>query len=115
MPFVKLNTNATVSESQAQGLLTGLSQLLAQHTGKPEAYVMIEVQGGLSMSFAGNTQPLAYLECKSIGLSTAQVKALAPALTETVAQTLAMANNRIYIEFSNCSAQFWAWNGTTFG
>ncbi|MDD1626414.1 MAG: hypothetical protein LUQ26_02925 [Methylococcaceae bacterium] len=28
---------------------------------------------------------------------------------------LPLTGERIYIEFSNCPAEFWGWNGSTFG
>lgn len=114
MPFLKLNTNVAISEPQNQQLLTELSQLMASHTSKPENYVMIQITGGLTMSFAGNNQALAYMECKSIGLSSLQVKTLSDALTKYISLELMIPGNRIYIEFTNCPAELWAWNGKAF-
>jgi phenylpyruvate tautomerase len=115
MPFLKLSTNVEISESQSGQLLGDLSKLLAQQTGKPERYVMVEMASGKAMMFAGSSDPLAYLECKSIGLSTAQAKALSDALSKALATALSLSADRIYIEFSNCPAEYWGWNGSTFG
>lgn len=115
MPYLKLNTNIEISTAQNRELRGQLSQLLAQQTGKPERYVMVEVSDGLSMLFGGSDAPLAYLECKSIGLSTAQAKALSTALSSLLNSALSLPADRIYIEFSNCPAEFWGWNGSTFG
>lgn len=113
MPYLKLSSNVDIAE--APRLLGELSQLVAQETGKPERYVMVEVSGGKAMLFGGSNQPLAYLECKSIGLSPAQAKALSAALTKLLVARLSLAADRIYIEFSNAPAEFWGWNGSTFG
>ncbi|MGD0958398.1 MAG: phenylpyruvate tautomerase MIF-related protein [Methylomonas sp.] len=115
MPYIKLNTNVEISSQQSQQLLAELSKLAVQQTGKPERYVMVEVNGGKAMLFGGDGSPLAFLECKSIGLSAAQAKGLAEALTQSLAAALTIRPDRIYIEFRNCDAQFWAWNGATFG
>jgi len=115
MPFLKLSTNVTIEQSQSEQLLKELSQLLAKETGKPERYVMVQVTGGKAMLFGGSNQPLAYLECKSIGLTAAQAKALSASLSKLLTNTLSLSAERIYIEFSNCPAEFWGWNGSTFG
>lgn len=115
MPYLKLSTNVDISESQSGQLLGDLSQLVAQQTGKPERYVMVELTGGKPMLFGGSSEALAYLECKSIGLTAAQAKGLLAALSKKLTETLSVAADRIYIEFSNCPAEFWGWNASTFG
>ncbi len=115
MPYLKLSTNVEISESQSSQLLGELSKLIAQQTGKPERYVMVELTGGKAMLFGGSDAPLAYLECKSIGLTSTQAKALSAALSKALTTSLSLAAERIYIEFSNCPAEYWGWNGSTFG
>ncbi len=115
MPYLKLNTNVAIDDAQAPKLLSQLSQIVAQETGKPERYVMVEVNAEKAMLFAGDRKPLAYLECKSIGLSARQAKSLSAALSPLLGTALAIPPDRIYIEFSHCPAQFWGWNGSTFG
>ncbi len=114
MPFLKLSTNVEISDQQKQQLLSELSQLIARQTSKPERYVMVELSSGQAMLFAGSSDPLAYLECKSIGLSAAQVNALAASLSTALTSSLSLSADRIYIEFSNCPAEYWGWNGATF-
>ena len=115
MPYLKLSTNVSINPEQSPKLLAEFSQLLAKETGKPERYVMVEVAGDKAMLFGGNNEPLAYVECKSIGLSTVQAKALSASISDLLSGQLAVASDRIYIEFSNCAAEFWGWNGGTFG
>ncbi|MDP2901846.1 MAG: phenylpyruvate tautomerase MIF-related protein [Methylovulum sp.] len=114
MPFIKLSTNIAVDQRQSEHLLSGLSQLVAKETGKPERYVMVELTGSKAMLFGGNSQPLAYMECKSIGLTAAQAKALAASISKLLTTALPLSADRIYIEFSNCPAEFWGWNRSTF-
>jgi phenylpyruvate tautomerase len=115
MPYLKLNTNLTIDNAQSPKLLSQLSQLVAQETGKPELYVMIELNADRWMLFAGSNDPLAYLECKSIGLSPQQAKALSARLSQLLETALRIPPDRIYIEFNNCPAELWGWNGSTFG
>lgn len=115
MPYLKLNSNVDIEAEQSRQLAKDLSQLLAKETGKPERYVMVELAGGKAMLFGGSDQPLAYLECKSIGLTSTQAKALSVSVPQVLMARLGLAADRIYIEFSNCPAEFWGWNGSTFG
>lgn len=115
MPYLNVNTNINQSESEQTELMQELSQIMSQNTGKSESYIMIEINPGKTMLFAGDDSPLAYLECKSIGLSTAQAGNLSEALCGHLTQKLAIPSNRIYIEFANCPANMFGWNGSTFG
>lgn len=115
MPYLKLTTNIALSKEQSPKLLSHLSQLLAKQTGKPERYVMVELTAGKDMLFAGSSEALAYVECKSIGLSDQQAKLLSASISQLLTDSLQISAERIYIEFSNCPANFWGWNGSTFG
>ncbi len=112
MPYLKLNTNLPLNNTA--DLSQRLSRLMAEQTAKPEAYVMVETASSQALLFAGTNAPAAYLECKSIGLSLAQTKPLAAAICALLQQQLALDPARVYIEFSDCSAAYWGWNGSTF-
>ncbi|SCN46665.1 phenylpyruvate tautomerase MIF-related protein [methanotrophic endosymbiont of Bathymodiolus puteoserpentis (Logatchev)] len=114
MPFMKLRTNLVIDSAKASSLMSEMSKLLANETAKPERYVMIDVKGDRNMMFGGSSEPLAYIECKSIGLSTAQAKSLSKSISELLGAQLQLGAERIYIEFSNCPAEYWGWNGSTF-
>lgn len=115
MPYLNLTTNVSISNTETSELLNRFSRLLAQETGKPECYVMVEITADKPMLFAGNNKPLAYIECKSIGLEIAQTKALSAAICQLLQTTLHIDSERVYIEFSDCKADYWGWNGSTFG
>lgn len=113
MPYIKLNTNQEMPDKP--NLLRKLSQIAAKETGKPESYVMIEVSYNHAMIFAGTDAPLAFLECKSIGLNETQAKSLSSAISQLLSADLKIPASRVYIEFSNAPAAFWGYNGSTFG
>ena len=115
MPYLKLNTNVTISGQQSSELIAGLSRLMARETGKPERYVLVEVNENQAMSFAGTNEPLSYLECKSIGLTATQAKSISAAVCKMLNEKLLIQGDRIYIEFSHCPGEYWGWNGSTFG
>jgi phenylpyruvate tautomerase PptA (4-oxalocrotonate tautomerase family) len=113
MPYIKLNTNTEIADKPS--VLRKLSQIAAQETSKPESYVMIEISDNASMLFAGKDAPLAFLECKSIGLTEKQAKSLSASISQLLNAELNISPNRIYIEFSNAPAAFWGYNSSTFG
>ena len=66
MPLINVRTSLPeVGDSTA--LLKELSAALAQQTGKPESYVMTLLETAVPMTFAGSSEPCAYVEIKSIG------------------------------------------------
>ena len=115
MPYLKLTTNISIAKAETSELLSQFSKLLAQETGKPERYVMVEIAADKPMLFAGTDQSLAYIECKSIGLIVSQTKPLAAAICQLLQTQLQIDSERVYIEFSDCKADYWGWNGSTFG
>jgi phenylpyruvate tautomerase PptA (4-oxalocrotonate tautomerase family) len=117
MPLIKVQTSAKVADSAAiQDLQKSLSQKLAQHLSKPEAYVMTTVETNVAMSFAGTFDPVCYLEVKNIGtMAPQQTKAMSQDFSLVVSECLGVSGDRIYIEFANVQGAMWGWNGSTFG
>lgn len=114
MPYLTVNTNVIIDDKQSRHISRELSQLISKETGKPERYVMINLSAGMRMLFDGSDAPLAYMECKSIGLSRSQTQTLSASLCQLLKKHLVIEKDRVYIEFSNCPAEYWGWNGSTF-
>ncbi len=116
MPLIKVQTSATAPEkSQVEALLKSLSSKLSKHLGKPESYVMTAFEPNVAMTFAGTTDPVCYIEIKSIGsMNPNQTKAMSQDFCQEINQSLGVAPNRIYIEFADAKGAMWGWNGSTF-
>jgi phenylpyruvate tautomerase len=114
MPTLLLKTNQNIDKPQQQALLGLCSQRIARALGKPEAYVMVCIETGLTMLFAGSDAPCAYLELKSINLPEETTPVLSQTLCELVGTALAIPGERIYIEFASPQPHMWGWDGTTF-
>lgn len=114
MPFLKIQTNTELPESAARALAARASALVATQLGKPERYVMVSVESNPAMQFAGSTEPLAYLELKSIGLPESATAAASAALCQLVSDETGINPERIYIEFSDAPRKMWGWNSSTF-
>ncbi len=112
MPLINVRTSLP-ELADAAGLLKELSAALAQQTGKPESYVMTLLETAVPMTFAGSSDPCAYVEIKSIGALKP------PAMTEAFCALIhgrtGIPANRIYVAFEDVKASSWGWNGSTFG
>ena len=112
VPLINLRTSLKAVED-ADALLKRLSSLLARQTGKPEAYVMALLDTNVPMTFAGTSDPSAYVEIKSIGALTPP--AMTAACSALISEHTGIPIDRIYIGFEDVRADAWGWNGTTFG
>ncbi len=112
MPVLTLSTNSRKEFSQET--LSDLSTAVAKMLGKPESYVMVQLQYNAQMLFAGSDEPLAYVELKSIALPHEHTTELSATLCDLIAAELNIPQDRIYIEFSDLQRHLFGWNGKTF-
>ncbi|HKI59562.1 MAG TPA: phenylpyruvate tautomerase MIF-related protein [Mariprofundaceae bacterium] len=112
MPILNIHTNLPIGDKEP--LLKKASALVAEALAKPEGYVMIRISDHESMSFAGTTEPLAYVELKSIGLEIEQTTSLSETLCSFISENLGIEPARIYIEFAAPERGMFGWNSGTF-
>lgn len=112
MPYLLVRTNREVDAIDER--LGRFSRAVAAALRKPERYVMVSLEQGVPMVFAGSAEPAAYLELKSIGLPEQGTGELSATLCRLAAAELGVAADRIYIEFANAQGHLWGWNGDTF-
>ncbi len=112
MPLVRIQTNVQVNDQKM--VLSKLSTLASKELGKPESYVMTALIPNTAMIFGGSEEPLAFIECKSIGLSEGQSEGLSNAFCAFCEEELGVSKERVYIEFSSATGSMWGWRGGTF-
>jgi phenylpyruvate tautomerase len=117
MPLIKVQTSVSAPEkTEVEAMLKNLSGKLAKHLGKPESYVMTAFAADIPMTFAGTTDPVCYIEIKSVGtMKPDQTKAMSQDFCQEIHQSLGVPTNRTYIEFADAQGAMWGWNGGTFG
>jgi phenylpyruvate tautomerase len=117
MPLIKVQTSVSALErSEVESLLKSLSKSLSKHLGKPEAYVMTAFEPNVAMTFAGTTDPVCYIEVKSVGLMSPELtQAMSRDFCQQINQALGIAGDRTYIEFADAKGYMWGWNESTFG
>lgn len=114
MPYLKFTTNLSIDSAQLAQDLKLLSENIATILGKPEQYVMIDVQHNPNMLFAGTNDNMAYIEFKSLGLPEAQTAELSKQICTLINDHFGIDSQRIYIEFSSPERHMWGWNDRTF-
>ena len=114
VPYLLIQTNREPDADAAAALRQAASRQVAEDLGKPEGYVMVALMPGVDMQFGGSTEPLAYLELKSIGLPRERTKALSASLCDLAGSHLDVPPERIYIEFADAERGMWGTNRTTF-
>ena len=115
MPLLKLETNVAIADSQRQQLQASLSKVVEEATGKPEQYVMITIQSS-AILMAGKAGAAALVDLRSIGGLSGEVnRELSKKICALLSQALSVPPNRVYLNFSDVSAENWGWGGSTFG
>jgi phenylpyruvate tautomerase len=115
MPLIKVQTSvSTIDRASVEAMLKELSAKLATHLGKPESYVMTAFESNVPMTFAGTTEPVCYVEIKSIGKMGDRTKTMSQDFCQHISDRLDIPKNRIYIEFADAQGSMWGWNGSTF-
>ncbi|WP_207259868.1 phenylpyruvate tautomerase MIF-related protein [Desulfovibrio sp. Huiquan2017] len=112
MPFIKVETNVRVPDETA--CLKRLSALAAELLGKPESYVLAELEPGKRLSFGGTADPAAFVTLDSIGLPEDRTPELSAGLCDFLNRELAIPGNRVYIAFGNIERHLFGWDGRTF-
>lgn len=114
MPYLSIHTNVEIDGARQDNLLETASKTVASMLGKPESYVMVEIQESVAMSFGGSREPLAYLQLKSLGLPETSTADFSATLCGLIQAELGIDPGRIYIEFSGPARHMWGWDNRTF-
>ena len=115
MPLLKLETTVPLPEENGKPLLAALSKAVASATGKPEQYVMVTgTQSTMVMSDkAGDA---AFVDIRSIGGLNGETNGkLSQQICKLLKDSIGIASDRVYLNFTDVEAGNWGWNGSTFG
>jgi phenylpyruvate tautomerase PptA (4-oxalocrotonate tautomerase family) len=114
MPLLKLETTVSLSDENGKSLLAALSKTVAGIIRKPEQYVMITVSHS-AMLMSGKSGDAAFVDIRSIGgLNGETNRKLSEQICKLLKDSLGIAPDRVYLNFSDVEAGNWGWNGSTF-
>lgn len=115
MPLLKLETTAPLPEEKGKPLLAELSKAVAGIIGKPEQYVMVTARHS-AILMAGKAGDAAFVDIRSIGGLNGDInRKLSQQLCKLLKDSLGIAPDRVYLNFTDVEAGNWGWNGSTFG
>lgn len=115
MPLLILTTTVPVPAEKKTAILTDASRLLAEVTGKPEAYVMVTLEQ-VSGCFDGKECPLAFADVRGIGgFSKAVNTKFSKGICDLLESKLGVPPDRVYSNFTDVPASAWGWNRSVFG
>ena len=115
MPLLKLETSRPLSDDKRKPLLAALSKAVAGIVGKPEQYVMVTCSQG-DILMAAKSGDAAFVDIRSIGGLNRDVNGkLSQQVCKLLNDSLGIAPDRVYLNFTDVDAINWGWNGSTFG
>jgi phenylpyruvate tautomerase len=116
MPFVTLLSSVDLPHRERESaLLSSLSRIVSEGTGKDERWVMTCVLPKPTMTMGGSSEPAVYVGVKNIGtLTNEQTSSMTAAICESVHRELGVSPKRIYVEFVDVEPHLFGWNGETF-
>ena len=115
MPLLKLETTVALPDEKKKTVLAALSKAVADTIGKPEQYVMVTASQS-AMLMSGKTGDAAFVDIRSIGgLNGDTNRKLSQQICKLLKDSLGIAPERVYLNFSDLEAGNWGWNGSTFG
>ena len=115
MPTLNVTTNCSVDRVVQSDFVKGASALIASLIGKPEAFVMVTLNSGVTMAFAGTEEPAAFAQIISIGaIGGDKNKTISAGLCEYLHKKLSVPPNRTYIHFVDVARSDFGFNATTF-
>lgn len=114
MPYLAITTNVPLEGDAADRLMHEASRLLAESLRKPERYVMVSLRPNTPMLFGGEPASTAHLDLRSINLLEETTRGLSYKLCAMMQNSLSIAPDRVFINFTDVSRSMWGWNGRTF-
>lgn len=115
MPLLKLDTSVALSDEMKRDLLPKLSKIVAETIGKPEEYVMVTI-GSSAILMSGRSGDAAFVDIRSIGgLSQNVNRQLSQKICLLLKDSLGLAADRTFLNFTDVDASNWGWKNSTIG
>ena len=116
MPLLQIKTNTgSVSPDLRSELQAKTAAILAEEIGKSLDFVMVIIETGKDIYFAGRAEPACYMEIKNVGTLPAETtEKISQRLSLLIKDKLSVNPNRCFLEFQESSRHHWGWNAKTF-
>jgi len=113
MPYIKANLSVSADKQSMTAFKSDMGKAIAAFPGKTERWLMVEVQDGRNLWFAGSDEPCAYVEVSLLGSVTdAPSERMTALVTESVSRNFNIPADRVYVKYEDTG--HWGWNGSNF-
>jgi phenylpyruvate tautomerase PptA (4-oxalocrotonate tautomerase family) len=113
MPYLKVTSNISLSDSEKSNALHTLSQAVAELLDKPEKVVMTSWTTA-KMTMAGTDAPAAFVDLRALRLPEDATERLSKELCERLSLIVEIRADRIFLNFTDVAPKDWGWDGKTF-
>lgn len=108
MPFISITTNRPQDVAASAALMQTTQTIVSQITGKPTAYVMVTVKTDTPIRFGDSEEPAAWVEVKALDLKPEAIPELATKIPPTLAASLGIPEERIFLIAQDVPRGAWA-------
>ena len=114
MPLLKLQTSVSIQDDKKSSILTAISTIIEDVTGKLKSHIMVTLDSG-TFCMGGSIGPAAFADIRGIGGLNAEVNAeISKRLCLLLKNELGIEGDKVYLNFTDIAPQNWGWNGHTF-
>ena len=113
MPFINAKFSSAVSPEKEKELKSALGEAITL-LGKPERYLMVEIEGDRRLYFGGdNSAPIAFFDVSLLhSAPRASYEKLTARLCETAKDIMGVDGDNVYVKFEE--TENWGYNGFMF-
>lgn len=114
MPYISAKVTKKLTEEQFTNFKVALGKAIEAIPGKTEAYLMVCIEDGQKLWFAGdNSSDQAFIDVKILGKAKAEdYVRMTGVLCNICGELLGIAADKVYITYSEY--ENWGWNGKNF-
>jgi phenylpyruvate tautomerase PptA (4-oxalocrotonate tautomerase family) len=116
MPLLQIKTNTgCLSQSLRSELQSKAATVLSEEIGKSLDFVMVIIETGKDIYFAGSAEPACYMEIKNVGtLPAEKTEKISQRLCLLAEDKLLINPDRCFLEYQESPRHLWGWNAKTF-
>ena len=101
MPFIRNTVSKEITKDEARALKEALGKSISLVSGKSECYLMLSIEGGVTMAYQGDMDtPAAMVEVQLLGAADEkELDNLTAAITEAYERILGIDGARVYVNY----------------
>ncbi len=114
MPYINVKVTEKLSEEKLIEIKAAMGKAITAIPGKSETYLMVCVEDGQAIWFAGdNSAPSAFVDVRILGHAKGEdYSRMTGVVCDMLKDILGIASERVYVQYSETDN--WGWNGRNF-